>query len=408
MSAKEEREAQNRIVREQEDNILFSAWLQDLHREDLKCFDRGDFTRSDLFQALQKKLDLTEIAAQKINGYDLPSLAALLGQYNETLYGVVVYKRLKQKAFHLIQMIGPKTDLEALQSRVNDICNAAVNRTERIKAADNLSEKLFEELQSRLNNEVLPWGISGLDTATGGIRRKELTAIAARPGGGKSAFALRIADKCQRWGKKVLFFPLEMSTTENLGRLCIMNGLINEKDLKSGRLTKEQEEQIKGFLDDIEARGKIKIFEGTRDLNVIEEKIREQQPYLVIIDQLTQLQDSRMQFESLVLQYSHMTRNLKSIAMKHNVAILLLCQVGRNGTNEPTAADLKWSGSIEEDSDNVIILHRVPKNSADNYPALKGEEQLMRIKLEKQRSGNIGIIDAVFIPSKLDFKQLIS
>lgn len=402
----EERRAEAQRQREYEDTVMFSAWLQGFHREDVKVFDPGDFVRGELFKAIRDGKSLYEIGNNRINGYDLASLSSLLGSFNEVFYNSVFQKRAAEKAAELVKMMDPKSaDLAAFQKRINAICGAALNRPAQLSRAKDLATGFLDELGARRHEKRQRWGIPSLDWLTGGIRRKELTALSARPGDGKSAFALRLADRLQRWGEKVLFFPLEMSTNETLGRLCIMNDLITEKDLKSGTITGEQEEQIKTFLEDLERRGTLEIFEGVRDLEVIDGLTEDRKPFIIIIDQLTQLNTRDHAFDSIVYKYTYLTAKLKELAMTRNVAVLLLCQLGRNGKQDPSMVNLKWSGSIEEDCDNVIIMQRIPAGEYKGNIPLRSGQQVISLNLTKQRSGNLGQFEMIFFPSRLDFKQ---
>ena len=92
--------------------------------------------------------------------------------------------------------------------------------------------------------------------------------------------------------------------------------------------------------------------------------------------------------------------------MQHDVAIALLCQINRNADNiKPTMANLKESGSIEEDSDNVILMHRIRQNDqdADYFSIDWNNERAMDFNLAKQRDGETGTFRAVFYPERMTF-----
>jgi replicative DNA helicase len=111
----------------------------------------------------------------------------------------------------------------------------------------------------------------------------------------------------------------------------------------------------------------------------IKQHIKHYQPKVVFIDQLSQLRENR-KFNSIREQFTYMTNNLKAMTMELDIPIVLLAQVNRNAQNtEPTLADLKESGSIEEDSDVVIMLHQTDEATWNNTPT--------EIIIRKQRNG---------------------
>lgn len=127
---------------------------------------------------------------------------------------------------------------------------------------------------------------------------------------------------------------------------------------------------------------------------------------MVVIDQLEQMRCSGEKFKDKRERFSYMTNQLKRISMTEDVAVWLACQVNRDASqSEPTLANLKESGSIEEDSDNVILLHRIPveKMASSGWD---DNNRPMIINVAKQRSGATGAINAQFIANKFTFYDL--
>ena len=96
-------------------------------------------------------------------------------------------------------------------------------------------------------------------------------------------------------------------------------------------------------------------------------------------------------------QFSYMTTSLKRLAMSEGVAVLLAAQVNRNAQNsEPTMAQLKESGSIEEDSDNIILLHGIPLDQLEDTTGWNDNNRPVLVKIEKQRDGRTGAVRTAF------------
>ena len=261
-----------------------------------------------------------------------------------------------------------------------------------------------DEIEARATAKTVNYGLPTLDKLTGGVKRKELTALAARPAVGKSAIALNIGLKVADQGQKVLYFPLEMSTMQTLERIVLQSGLLNTQKLRSGKMEIPEREFARDLLWELEKRGTFKIYESVNRLEQIEGLVRKEKPFLIIIDQLTQMRASKG-FASVRERFSYMTNNLKELAMKENIAILLLCQINRNAQgSQPSMADLKESGSIEEDSDNIILLHRLNPQDADNPDDWIVDLPVM-VSLEKQRSGETGRFVAAYRGERFKFYE---
>ena len=255
----------------------------------------------------------------------------------------------------------------------------------RIKAPTNLCEAYKDEIKKRVSEVPVNYGMRRLDYFTGGIRRQELTIIAARPGVGKSAFALQIAKGMTLRSQKSLFFPLEMSGAQLMERIVCGENEIPHEYLKTpSKMTQEQRDDLNLFLDGYhDTMQELSVIERVNSLSEIKRHIEHYSPSAVFIDQLSQLRENH-NFKSVRERYMYMTNTLKEIAMTLNVPIILLAQLNRDAQGrEPTLADLKESGSIEEDADNVIFLH-TPNEMGIDY------RTDATIYIAKQRHGEKG------------------
>lgn len=209
----------------------------------------------------------------------------------------------------------------------------------------------------------LSTGIKDLDRVILGLNKSDLILLAARPGMGKTSFALNIASHVSgKLQKKVAFFSLEMSKEQLVSRMISSQSRISNQNLKTGDLSSD--EWIK-IIEASDVLGKAKLFIDDTAACTIPEmkaKIRRLRDVgLVVIDYL-QLMSSAKRIDNRVQEISDITRNLKIMAKEFNVPVITLSQLSRaseqRNDHRPLLSDLRDSGSIEQDADIVMFLYR--------------------------------------------------
>ena len=209
----------------------------------------------------------------------------------------------------------------------------------------------------------------------------------------------------QAAGEKVLYFPLEMSATNTFLRLLINKGYIDSREAKTGK-PQNNDNLLMGldYIDKVYKSRNFQVYEAQSSIEKIESAIKKEKPYLVVIDQLTQMR-ANVRFGSVRERFSHMTSTLKAISLREHVSILLLCQLNRTAADSPpTMAQLKESGSIEEDSDNIILFHNLTADQVNNPESIDWKnERPMLCTLAKQREGETGEFVMMFKPSRFAF-----
>ncbi len=367
-----------------EERILLGAWLQGLHTEDMQYFEDADFQLVDVFRLLKAGKSALEISKESCVG--ITELMKMIQGYSDLFYQQIKESWQKAKILRQIARLGDEKDVQKILERIDFLLTSRTS----VQADSGLADKFIKAMDERAKAKPVKYGLPTLDSMTNGLKRKELTAIAARPSVGKSAFALQVAAHVRECGQKVLFFPLEMSSLQLMERLCISKHKADYENIKTGRFQNNSQVIAQDYIHDLEKEGLFKMYEGVSDIEKIRVAIRQEKPFLVVIDQLTQMK-ARKSFNGKREQFSYMTNELKAMAMKENVAIMLLCQINRDAqNNEPTMANLKESGSIEEDSDNVILLHKIPLDKLEHPERVKPYEAIININLAKQRSGETG------------------
>lgn len=254
----------------------------------------------------------------------------------------------------------------------------------------------------------VPSGFTDLDKITWGFQKANLVIIAARPAMGKTAFALNIAKGAAAQGKSVLIFNLEMKATDLGNRLLSIQTRVDSDSLKKGNLNQEKWKQIHSGIHELSLL-RIHIDE-TPAISVFEMKnkcrrLKAQEGLdLVIIDYL-QLMDLGGRIENRQQEISKLSRMLKLMAMELDVPVILLSQLNRaadsRSDHRPMLADLRESGSIEQDADMVILLYR------DEYYNSESEEPgVAEVIIAKHRNGPTGTVKLGWIGDYTRFMNL--
>ena len=236
-------------------------------------------------------------------------------------------------------------------------------------------------------------GYSAVDRKIGGLNKSDLILIAARPGMGKTSFALNIAVNVALKKRKVAIFSLEMSSEQITSRILSCEALVESNRLRSGSL--EEADWVK-LVQTAQVLSGAQIFiDDTAGITVSEMKAKLRRLHdvdLVIIDYL-QLMSSGKRTDNRVQEVSEMTRNLKLMARELDVPVVVLSQLSRatesRTGHRPMLSDLRESGSIEQDADIVMFLYR-----ESYYQLQEGapapEQDTVECIVSKNRHGETG------------------
>jgi replicative DNA helicase len=294
---------------------------------------------------------------------------------------------------------GSEDDAADIVGRAGDlIYNIAVKRRrdslEHIKQA--LLEgytRIGESMDSKTGLLGMPTGFKLLDKKLSGLQKSQLIVIAGRPGMGKTSFALNIAQNIALNQKvPVAIFSLEMSREQLAMRMLCSEANVDSQKTRSGDLTYDDLDKLANavkilgtspiYIDDSPAVTILEILAKSRRLK------QEIGLGAIVIDYL-QLMSGKERRENRQQEISAMTRSLKIMAKEIETPVLLLSQLSRESEKReskiPVLSDLRESGSIEQDADVVIFLHR------DNYYNIEADN-ITRVLVAKQRSGPTGEI----------------
>ncbi|MFH0755125.1 MAG: replicative DNA helicase [bacterium] len=256
----------------------------------------------------------------------------------------------------------------------------------------------------------VPTGFRDLDIKLSGLQNSDLIILAARPSVGKTSLALDIARNAAiRHNIPTAIFSLEMSTQQLVDRMLSAESRVDAWRLRTGRLDLESEfEQIRAsldplskaplFIDDQAANNIFKIRSVVRRLK------HEKNLGLVIIDYLQLMTPVHTKGgDNMVQQITEISHSLKQLAKEFDIPVLALSQLSRaveQRGGKPRLSDLRDSGSIEQDADVVIFIHR------DQNDEGGGKKQEAEILIEKHRNGPTGNIKLFFDANKSSFLSI--
>jgi len=254
----------------------------------------------------------------------------------------------------------------------------------------------------------VPTGFTDLDRLFGGLQASDFIIIAGRPGTGKTAFMLSAAKNAAQIHKKhVAIFSLEMSNEQLVQRLISQETGIDSHRLRTGKLN---EDEWPIFTHSIEVLSDTRIFlDDTPSLTPLQLRAKcrrlhlEYQLDLILVDYL-QLMTSGTRSENRVQEVSYISRNMKVMARELNVPVLAAAQLSRaieqRADKEPQLSDLRESGSLEQDADIVMFIHRPELYEKDTL-----KQHLAQIKVAKHRNGPVGTIELVFRENLAKFEN---
>ena len=256
-----------------------------------------------------------------------------------------------------------------------------------------------------------PTGFSGLDRVLVGMGNSDLVLVGARPGMGKTSFALNIATNvAQSTRKKVCVFSLEMSAEQLVSRILSSEALVDSHELRSGKLSGDSWEKI------ADASSRLAscdiLIDDTSGITVTEMKAklrRVDNLGLVIIDYL-QLMQSDRKIDNRVQEVSEISRSLKIMAKELGIPIICCAQLSRGPESrtdkKPMLSDLRDSGAIEQDADVVMFLYRNEYYKTDATPGENNSANIAEVIIAKNRHGSTGTVKMGWIGQYTKFRTI--
>lgn len=272
----------------------------------------------------------------------------------------------------------------------------------------------IEEIERRLEagDEItgVPTGFNELNKLIGGWQPSDLVILAARPGMGKTAFALNCAANAARAGKNVVIFTLEMTKEQLMSRVLSSESRVDSSRLRRGDLN---EDEVDRLTQGVRQLNEISVNMGideTPGVSLMELRSRCRRYHkevgidMIVIDYL-QLMSGSAKADSREREISEISMGLKELAKELNVPIIALAQLNRGPDarpdKRPKISDLRESGSMEQDADMILFIYR------DEYYNPSSEDQgIAELLVAKNRHGSTMTIKLAFQPNFVSFQNL--
>jgi replicative DNA helicase len=309
-------------------------------------------------------------------------------------------------------------DTEAMVNRAEDLILSVAERrgSQDFKPIRDLLAESMEHIEMLASRQAdvtgLPTGFRDLDELLSGMQPGNLLLVAARPAMGKSTFAINVAQHvAQREGRAAVLFSLEMSWMEIVQRMICSESRVDTQKIRTGKMSESDWLKVSHavgrlaeapiFVDDtasismMEIRAKCRRLKQKHDLG------------LVIVDYI-QLMSSSRRSENRVQEVTEMSRSLKILAKELNVPVVAVSQLsrqpeqqGRGGDRRPRLADLRESGSLEQDADVVLFVYRDEIYNPDTDK--KGQAEVI---VAKHRNGPTDTLNLAFLGQYTKFENL--
>ena len=315
--------------------------------------------------------------------------------------------------------------IQSSERRLSEISiNSNPETAESYKVANKLSDVIsvmLEKLEGEYKNENVETGIDLLDKYTnGGFQKSDYIIVAARPSVGKTAFAVSLIRNMIKKNKSVAFFSLEMPSTQIITRLLSCTSRVELSKLFTGNLTEREVSHINSAADKIFQSELYLVDEPNMKLSDLRSRarmlVREKKIEIIFIDYIGLIESGLDIRTPRHEQVGYISKALKQLARELNIPVVVLCQVSRDTADqEPQLNNLRDSGSIEQDADLVMFIHRKTnltdlsdEDKAKLQTDSTGQQRVQYSKLlvAKNRNGKTGTIYVGYIGDITSFETV--
>lgn len=428
---------------EAEKSLLGAMMLSDSAMADIltiiKPDDFYEQRHQEIFAAMaelydqHKPIDLLTLTSKlktqkKLKGIGGASYLTDLSNYVPAATHAKAYAEIVEKASTRRKLINAGTNIASQAYEDDADVNELIGQAERelfevsdkivrsdYVAMDQLLAEALERIAELQQNKGalrgLKTGFADLDRKTAGFQKGDLIIVGARPAMGKTTFAQNLAYNIAEINKRgVLFFSMEMAANEIVDRIISDIADVDNWRMRTGNLSDEEFSRVGDALGEID---ELPIYiDDTSALTIAEMRNKARRAAhdhdigVIIVDYLQLMSGSDRYAGNKVQEVSEISRGLKILARELEMPVVALAQLSRNVTGRddprPVLSDLRDSGSIEQDADLVMFLHR-----PDYYKKPEEEDtNITELLIRKHRHGAIGLVELYFDGAKSRFMSL--
>lgn len=346
---------------------------------------------------------------------DVVPTASNAEDYAKIVKNKAILRRLIKAGEEIAEDAYTETDdadllLENAEEKIYSIADDRENKS--FVPIRNLMATVQQQIKERkINPDVnigTPTGFPALDNVIVGLSGSDLILVGARPGMGKTAFAMNLATQAaEKLGKTVCVFSLEMSGEQLALRMLSSEAQVDGYKMRTGRIDDPEWKSIAYAASKLaELDILIDDTPGASVANIIAKMRRVKNPGLIVIDYLQLMQgDERRRNENRVQEVGDISRGLKLLAKKLNVPVVACAQLSRGpesrNDKRPMLSDLRDSGAIEQDADIVLFLYR-----DEYYKDKESTRSLAEVIVAKNRHGSLEKVKLGFIGQYTRFTNL--
>lgn len=348
---------------------------------------------------------------------DIVSTSANFAHYVDIVKEHYQQRKLIIMANQILEAAYNHQKPENIINMVNETTlNTFSDKIDQCQSIDQLFPEYFHTLETRKEKKMsgITTGLNALDSITSGIKKGDLTVIAARPSMGKTQLALKLSDAQAEIKEPSLVVTMEMENNSLIDRYTSAKTGIKLFNLKNpANMTDEENNKLQMFIPQITENGKRIYLDYSPSLNIqdLEIKIRlakiKYNISTVFIDYLGLMEIEAKGKENKTDAIGRVTRKLKNLAGQLDIAVVLLSQLNRElekrPNKRPILSDLRDSGSLEQDADLVILIYRESVYCGRINEAGEDVSGKADLIIAKQRNGAVGDVQVRFSPETVTF-----
>ena len=361
--------------------MFASDFAQDCYAEMIAMYDRGENVNIlSLSQALEsRKLDPNDIRACLKDCISSAPTSVMMKSYADSVIKMWRSRKAKELFYHI--SFAPKdidNTIPEVLARLEELRGNKEVRSKSLKQI--VKENKDNYFNENVGKNLVKTGFYKLDDCLGGLEGGDITIIGARPGVGKSAIVTQIIGQMAKKGYRVGYFNLEMNESQVYERFVSRLAELSLTRVRRAKSFLGGEEEAFNKANEEMAGYDVIISTGSKSVSEVKAESRHQRFDAIIIDYLQLIKADR-KYANRASEVGDISKSIKGLASELHVPIILLSQLNRvseqNETKEPTMAELRESGDIEQDASNIILMWNV----SDKNRSFKG------LKVEKQRQG---------------------